>query len=68
MIEYWANDRTLSTEPNDKILIKNETGNKLSNLYTGPYTVIRDLSPNVEININGKIDVIHKNRTKLYYS
>lgn len=52
---------------NDKILIKNETGNKLSDLYSGPYTVVRDLSPNVEVNINGKIDLVHKNRTKPYY-
>lgn len=60
--------RPIKYKTNDKILIKNETGNKLSNLYTGPYPVIRDLSPNVEVNINGKNDVIHKDRTKLYYS
>lgn len=54
-------------KPNDKILIKNETGNKLKQLYSGPYTVIRDLSPNVEVEIKGKTDIIHKNRTKLFY-
>lgn len=50
------------------ILVKNETGNKLDSIYLGPYVVVRDLSPNVEIMKNGKLDVIHKNRTKLYLS
>lgn len=51
---------------NDLILIKNETGNKLNSLYLGPYKVIKDESPNVLINKDGKIDTIHKNRTKLF--
>lgn len=50
----------------DLILVKNESGNKLDNIYEGPYTVIEDISPNVKINKNDKIDVIHKNRTKLF--
>lgn len=53
-------------KPNDLILIKNETGTKLDKIYDGPYKVIRDLSPNVEIDKNGKYDIIHKNRTKLF--
>lgn len=54
-------------KPNDQLLLKNETGNKLTSLYSGPYRVIRDISPNVEIEINGKSDTVHKNRTKPYY-
>lgn len=54
-------------KPNDQVLIKNETGNKLQQLYSGPYKVIRDLSPNVEVNYKGKPDIIHKNRTKPYH-
>lgn len=54
-------------KPNDQVLIKNETGNKLKQLYSGPYKVIRDASPNVEIEYKGKNNIIHKNRTKPYH-
>lgn len=54
-------------KPNDKLLVKSETGNKLTTLYLGPYKVIKDVSPNVEILINGKREIVHKNRTKPYY-
>lgn len=50
----------------DKLLIRNENASKLDQLFEGPYTVIEDLEPNVKIDKNGKIDVVHKNRTKLY--
>ena len=50
----------------DLILVKNEIGTKMDSLYSGPYKVVRDVTPNVEILKNGKIDIIHKNRTKLY--
>lgn len=53
---------------NDLVLVKNETGNKLDALYSGPYKVIKIMPPNVEIMKNGKIDVIHMNRTKLYHT
>lgn len=55
-------------KPGEKLLIKNETGNKLSTLYSGPYIVIRDLCPNVEVIIDGKKDIVHKNRTKPCYN
>lgn len=51
---------------NDLVLLKNETGNKLSDLYSGPYKVVKDRLPNVEIIKNGKNELVHKNRTKLY--
>lgn len=50
----------------DFLLLKNETGSKLDTLYLGPYVVIEDLVSNVKINMNGKIVILHKNRTKLY--
>lgn len=53
-------------KPNDDILIRNENRNKFTSIFSGPYKVVRDLSPNVEIIKNGKIDVVHKNRTKRY--
>lgn len=52
---------------NDKILLKNELGNKLNSVYLGPYKVLNDVSPNVEVEIDGKTVLVHKNRTKPYY-
>lgn len=57
----------ITYKPNDLVLVKMETGNKLENLYSGPYLVVKDEAPNVHIIKNGKTDIIHKNRTKLYY-
>ena len=53
-------------KPDDLVLVKSETGNKLSELYEGPFAVIRECSPNVELIKNGKNIIVHKNRTKLY--
>lgn len=65
---YDRNMNPVVYKPNDLILVKNEVGNKLNCVYSGPYVVIKDMSPNVEIMRNNKPDVIHKNRTKLYHS
>lgn len=54
-------------KPNDLILIKNEDCNKLDNVFNGPFVVLKDDSPNVQILKNGKVELVHKNRTKLYY-
>lgn len=50
----------------DLILIKNETGKKLDMLYKGPYKVISENGPNVTVEKDGKVDSVHKNRTKPY--
>lgn len=65
-IKYDSKINSVTYKPNDLILLKNETGNKLDSIYLGPYVVIRDLAPNVEIMKNGKLDTVHKNRTKLF--
>lgn len=52
--------------PNHKILIKKEVGNKMTPLYEGPYDVIIDINPNVIVKKNNKVEVVHKNRTKLF--
>lgn len=45
-----------------------ECNNKFDNVYLGPFKVVRDESPNVKIiNDKGKVDIIDKNRTKLYH-
>lgn len=48
------------------LLVKNETAGKLDNKYEGPYTVVEDLGVNVKIYKNNCIDIIRKNRTKLF--
>lgn len=50
----------------DLVLVRNEIGNKLQCVYNGPYEVIQDKSPNVIVKCKNKVDVVHKNRTKLY--
>ena len=67
-IKYDHRINPIVYKKNDLILVKNETGNKFANIYSGPYIVIKDMPPNVEILKNNKIDVVHKNRTKLYNS
>lgn len=66
-ITYDKNCNAKVYKPNDLILIKNEDRKKLDCIYKGPFVVIRDLAPNVEILNNGKLELVHKNRTKLYY-
>lgn len=65
--KYDVNCNPIRYKENDLILVKNEVGNKFQNIYNGPYKVIKDVAPNVEILKDGKIDLVHKNRTKLYY-
>lgn len=50
----------------DLILIKNQVGNKLDKIYTGPYKVIAEMPPNVKIIKDNKEYLIHKNNTKIY--
>lgn len=51
---------------NDKVLITKETGTKLEEVYSGPYTVLKVHDPNITLNINNKEVIVHKNRVKLY--
>jgi hypothetical protein len=64
--KYDIKTKHILYKPNDKILIRNENRDKMSSVFSGPYNVIRDLSPNVEISKNGKLELVHKNRTKPY--
>lgn len=63
---YDKNKNQVLYKKNDLILLKNEPATKLDKLYIGPFTVIEDLEPNVKIMKNNKIEVVHKNRTKLF--
>lgn len=66
-MKYDRNINPVTYKPNDLVLLKNETGNKLQSLYSGPYKVVNDCSPNVEIIKDNQSYVGHKNRTKLYF-
>lgn len=50
----------------DLVLLKNETGRKLDPLFDGPYTVLEDVGCNVKVIKDGKVQLVHKNRTKPY--
>uniref|UniRef100_A0A8D8AV99 (northern house mosquito) hypothetical protein n=1 Tax=Culex pipiens TaxID=7175 RepID=A0A8D8AV99_CULPI len=51
---------------NDLVLVRNETGSKLEQKFDGPYKVLEDLCVNLKIQINNKIDIIHKNRVRKF--
>lgn len=67
-IQYDMTSNPITYKKDDLILIKNETGNKFEPIYSGPYVVVKDKSPNVEILKNNKLELVHKNRTKPYYN
>lgn len=51
----------------DLVMVRNESGHKLDNVYNGPYTVIDlDNKNNIKIKIKNKHVNIHKNRIKMY--
>lgn len=60
------NSNTITYSSSDYVLEKNENRNKLSEVFKGPYAVVRDLGVNVEIMKNGKPCIVHKNRTKMF--
>lgn len=64
--KYNANKVFSKFIPGEPILIKQETGTKLDNKYLGPYNIICDKEPNVEIDVNGKTELVHKDRVKKY--
>lgn len=50
----------------DLLLLRNPSENKMDPIFLGPYLVVDDLDCNVKILKNGREDIVHKNRTKLY--
>lgn len=51
-------------KPGQLVLIKNETTSKLDKKYLGPFPIVQDRNPNVEIRFKNKTDLIHKQRIK----
>lgn len=65
--DSYTNPITYNT--GDMILLKNEQNvNKLDPLYVGPYKVIEDCNTNLKIQYKNKELIVHKNRTRPYYT
>lgn len=58
----------ISYKKGDLVLVQNNVTNKLQELFKGPYTVIREETPNIVILVNNKEQLVHKNRVKLYHN
>lgn len=52
----------------DFILLKNEAGNKLENVYRGPYEVTKVDDKNLFIKIGGRVRKVHVDNVKPYYT
>lgn len=65
--KFDKNCNSVSYNIGDKVLLVNENASsKLDPLYIGPYEVVKDVNPNIILNINEKHVTVHKNRVKLY--
>ena len=51
----------------EKILLRNEERSKLDAVFSGPYIVVEDNHPNLKIEKNNKMIIIHKDRIRPYY-
>ena len=63
---YDINVKPMYYNKDNLILIRNPSNDKKESIYLGPYTVVEDRDPNVVILKNGKEEIVHKNRTKLF--
>jgi hypothetical protein len=52
--------------PGELVLLRKENRKKLDDVYIGPFEVIQDEDPNVELKIKNKTQLVHKNRIKPY--
>lgn len=50
----------------DLVMLKNEQRKKLDPIYLGPFEVLSDQKPNVEIKVKNKPYLVHRNRVKPY--
>lgn len=64
--KYNTKTSDIHYEEGQQVLIKSETSGKLEATYTGPFEVIKEEDPNIIVQINKKLDTVHKNRVKPY--
>lgn len=65
-VYYDKKSHPIQCKVGDRVLLKNQIGNKLDKIYTGPYEIVEIDPPNVIILKNNKNYIVHKNNTKLY--
>lgn len=65
-IESYNNKNSIDLEIGDLVLVKLNNRKKNEAPYTGPYEVINIDNVNVELKINGKTKIVHKNLLKKY--
>jgi hypothetical protein len=63
---YDLSVRIKTYQPGDLVLLKNEQRKKLDPIFNGPFKVLEEKGPNVELEINNKKQVVHKDRVKPY--
>lgn len=64
VIRSNKNSKEIEYKTGQLVLVKNEIKSKFNKTYEGPYPVVADKGPNVEIRIKDQVDSIHKSRTK----
>lgn len=63
---FSSNEKEI--EMGDYVLIKSQTGDKLDKLYEGPFEVMKTDETNVYVMKRGRVQKIHKNNVKIFYS
>lgn len=65
---YDRRTNPIEIDVGDKIKIKNDSGHKLEQTYTGPYTITKINDKNIEcVDKNNKIIKTHKNRVAKFF-
>ena len=58
-LKYDQTSKIKVFEPGDKCLLRNETASKLEQPFLGPYTIIKEPGPNVELKIGERTEIVH---------
>lgn len=66
--KFDVKTKSVTYKIGSNVLIRNESGKKMDQIYDGPFTVVKDCDKNVLVKIKGKDTLVHKNRVKLYRS
>lgn len=66
-VVYDTKSRPANYNAGNKVLLRNDAGSKLEQLYNGPYEVVKENVSNITLKIDGKEVSVHKNRVKPYF-
>lgn len=65
--DYNKDIQSTSYKPGQLVLIKNEATSKLDKKYLGPFPVVWEKGSNIQIRVEDKTDIVHKDRVKPFY-